>query len=191
MGDAEAKDNGCLIYSVGSGGKFQFEDGMYSRLGGLCEIHVFDPGNYAKERPDLEDKNVHFHKWGFKSSYDAEYKPNVNYGEFFTVQDTLEKLGHVGRTIDIFKIDCEYCEWHCYKDWFVPDIRMLIVETHQLPEVEKNVLDFFYGLQKANFYLYHKEPNIHPKAKGEGIEWAYIRLHPDFIKNETVVSVKG
>jgi hypothetical protein len=33
--------------------------------------------------------------------------------------------------------------------------------------------------KKLTSWLYHKEPNIHPKAKGEGIEWAYIRLSPD------------
>jgi hypothetical protein len=35
-------------------------------------------------------------------------------------------------------------------------------------------------MQKENFYLFHKEPNIHPKAGGRGIEWGYIKLHPDF-----------
>lgn len=124
-------------------------------------------------------------KWGFKSTYDTAYKPVVNYGEFFSVEETLEKLGHQGRTIDIFKIDCEYCEWYCFEDWFNLDIRLLLVETHGLPNKTKTALDYFYGFQKANFYLYHKEPNIHPKAKGEGIEWAYIKLHPDFGVNET------
>lgn len=176
---------GCLIYSVGSGGKWQFEDGMYERLNGLCEIHVFDPGNWAKDRSDLESRNVHFHKWGFRSSYDEKYKPVVNYGEFFSVAETIKKLGHEGRTIDIFKIDCEFCEWYCFRDWFDIDIRLLLVETHSLPEDRQVALDYFYGFQKANFLLYHKEPNIHPKAKGEGIEWAYIKLHPDFLKNDT------
>jgi hypothetical protein len=52
-----------------------------------------------------------------------------------------------------------------------------LVETHEAPE---NVLDFFDGMQKENFYLFHKEPNIHPRAAGRGIEWSYIRLHPNF-----------
>lgn len=57
-----AEKAGCLIYSVGSGGKWQFEDGMYEMLDGLCEIHVFDPGNFAKFRDDLVGRNVHFRK---------------------------------------------------------------------------------------------------------------------------------
>jgi hypothetical protein len=180
----------CLVYSIGSGGKFQFEDGMYEMLGSVCEIHVFDPGNWTKDRPDLVTKNIHFHKWGLSSSYDKDYKPVVRYGIFLPLQETIRRLGHVGRTIDIFKIDCESCEWATFQDWFELDIRILLVETHSLPTNTQTALDFFYGFQNANFFLYHKEPNIHPKAKGEGIEWAYIRLHPDFIRNDNSSSME-
>jgi hypothetical protein len=186
----DPKKAGCLIYSVGSGGKWQFEDGIFAMFGTLCEIHVFDPGNWAKDRSDLEARNVHFHKWGFRSSYDDGYKPVTKYGEFFSLNETLTKLGHDGRTIDIFKIDCEFCEWHCFRDWFDVDIRVLLVETHSLPANRQTALSFFYGFQKANFLLYHKEPNIHPKAKGEGIEWAYIRLSPDFMTNNKTENVR-
>ena len=44
----------CLIYSVGSNGNYQFEDGLYEHLGhGMCEIHIFD---YSKDysRPENE-----------------------------------------------------------------------------------------------------------------------------------------
>ena len=151
-------------------------------LGTECEIHIFDPGDFSKDRPDFfgSHNNVYFHKWGFRSTYDETYKPVVNYGDFFTMDETMEKLGHTGRTIDIFKIDCEFCEWFSFKDWFRFDVRQILVETHGLPEKQQTALDFFYGFQQSHFYLYHKEPNIHPRAKGEGIEWAYIRLDPEF-----------
>ena len=182
---------GCLVYSVGCGGKYHLEEGLFDLLGPICEIHVFDPGNFGKERPDLfqnKSKNMHFHKWGFRSSYDNTYQPVVDYGEFITLEETLVKLGHKDRPIDVFKIDCEFCEWYSFRDWYKVDIRQLLVETHDLPKHGKQALEFFDGFQEQNFYLYHKEPNIHPKASGKGIEWAYIRLHPDFIKgtNETV-----
>jgi len=180
---------GCLVYSVGSGGKFQFEDGLYDIVGNTCEIHIFDPYNFEKFRDDLKDKNMHFHKWGFISSYDGDNGITAK-GEFRTLKDTMKKLGHEGQTIDIFKIDCESCEWYSFKDWFEVDIRQVLVETHSLPPESDTALNFFYGFQRANFFLYHKEPNIHPRAHGEGIEWAYIRLHPDFIKNETAVATR-
>lgn len=180
----KAKGESCLIYSVGSGGKWEFEDGMYDFFGNnsrVCEIHVFDPGNFEKLRDiNLAERNVHFHKWGLKSSYDDTYKPNVDYGEFFTLAETLQRLNHTERTIDIFKIDCESCEWYSWKDWIRADIRQLLVETHDLPPDPLKGLDYFYGLQRAGFYMFHKEPNIHPKAAGNGIEWAYIRLSPAF-----------
>jgi len=173
---------GCLVYSVGCAGKYHLEDGLYELLGPVCEIHVFDPGNFARD--DLKDKNMHYHPWGFRSSYDDTYKPFAR-GEFRTLQETMEELGHVGRTIDIFKIDCEYCEWYSFRDWYDVDIRQVMVETHSLPNRTELILDFFYGFQQHDFYLFHKEPNIHPNAKGDGIEWAYIRLHPDFHPNVT------
>jgi len=177
----------CLIYSVGSGGKWEFEDGMYELLEhDACEIHVFDPGNFGKLRKypeEMEERNIHFHHWGLKSSYDDTYTPNVDYGRFISLQETLEELGHVGRVIDVFKIDCESCEWSSWKDWIdrsKVDIRQLLVETHNLPDDALQGLDYFYGLQQAGFYLFHKEPNIHPKAMGNGIEWGYVRLSKDF-----------
>ena len=73
------KENaGCLIYSIGSGGKWHFEGGMYDMLNGLCEIHVFDPGDWSKGHDDLKERNVHFHKWGLGSSYDKSFTPVVS-----------------------------------------------------------------------------------------------------------------
>ena len=47
----------------------------------------------------------HYHAWGLKSSYvDIEIPFKA---EFLSLQETLQRLGHVGRRIDIFKIDCE------------------------------------------------------------------------------------
>ena len=32
----------CLIYSIGSAGQYQWEEGLVQRLGSHCEIHVFE-----------------------------------------------------------------------------------------------------------------------------------------------------
>eukprot|EP00979_Chaetoceros_neogracilis_P016330 scaffold7697_cov264-Chaetoceros_neogracile.AAC.22 len=76
---------GCVIYSVGSCGDFSFEEGLQNLLGkDICEIHIFDMGDYGGGMP----KNMNMH---------------ITNGE-------LHDLGHLHLpAIDIFKIDCEGC----------------------------------------------------------------------------------
>ena len=73
-----------------------------------------------------------------KSSYDLESKsvvwPKGRGGVFNTFDETLDKLDRRDRTIDIFKIDCEGCEWSTYKDWIGFGFRQILVETHGVPQ---------------------------------------------------------
>jgi Methyltransferase domain len=97
--------NKCLVYSVGCNGNYAFEDGLVDLLGaGTCEIHVFDIKPHFGRPNDNVTNNVHFHPFGLKSSYGPEKK-----GKLLTLQETMNSLGHQGRAIDIFKIDCEGC----------------------------------------------------------------------------------
>ena len=98
------------------------------------------------------------------------------------IQDTIKELGHEGRTIDIFKIDCEGCEWYSYKDWVqdpAVDIRQIQVEVHDTPDL---VHDFFQSIHNANFAMFHKEPNIQ-WAAGNCVEFAFLKLAPSFFKD--------
>ncbi|CAB9507752.1 Pfam:DUF672 [Seminavis robusta] len=207
----------CLIYSVGSAGKYEWEEALaksFMKEGqttqqSTCEIHVFDfSKNYTKEG-HASELNIHFHQWGLKSSYDDSLLDAWRVKQrdrLFTLPEIMEKLGHTGYTIDILKIDCEFCEWFTYEDWLKPelDIRQLLLEVHNLPtslpDPQKNKggryfpvsmslspNKFFDGLEKAGFAMFSKEPNIHPLAQGNGVEFAYIKLHPDFFKAEEVV----
>jgi hypothetical protein len=113
-GSFENDPTDCLIYSIGSNGNYRFEDGLYELLGAdgtVCEVHIFDPGNY--DRPENAGKSMHYHNWGLKSSYSDDYqiKANRGRGQYYSFQEIQEQLGHRDRTIDIFKIDCEGCEW--------------------------------------------------------------------------------
>jgi hypothetical protein len=102
-----AKD--CLIYSIGSNGEYDFEEGLLQELGLTskvsCEIHVFDFGGY--ERPEDAAKNIHYHQWGLQGVGASASKGKREMKSF---PDILKTLGHENRTIDILKIDCEGCE---------------------------------------------------------------------------------
>lgn len=82
----------------------------------MCEVHVFDFGTYNNskfDRSTREKMNIHLHPWGLGSSYSKKYRWRaIERGEqFLPFQEIRKRLGHENRTIDIFKIDCESCEW--------------------------------------------------------------------------------
>lgn len=162
----------CLIYSVGSNGNFEFEDGLVGYVGKICEIHIFD---YSEDynRKDNEERNMHFHQLGLQGS-------QQNRGEqFASFQEILTKLGHENRTIDILKIDCEGCEWDTYRDWIGYDIRQVLVETHRLPSNTTLGFDFFNSFKQNSLVMFSKEVNGH--GRGECYEFSYLKLHPDFL----------
>ncbi|CAB9497487.1 Pfam:DUF672 [Seminavis robusta] len=212
-GDSQQQTN-CLIYSIGSAGKYEWEVALarffmkegQETLQTTCEIHVFD---YSKDYTipgHAEVLNIHFHQWGLKSSYDDSLPKAFKMREpalrrLFTLPEMMAKLGHTHHTIDILKVDCEFCEWFTYRDWLKPDlnIRQLLIETHNLPTslpdpqqnkggrffpVSTDVApsQFFDDIENAGFAMYSKEPNIHPQAQGNGVEFAYVKLHPDFFE---------
>jgi hypothetical protein len=183
-----------VVYSIGSEGKYEWEDSLIDEIGSKhCEIHVFDPGDYARPG-DPEKNNIHYHAWGLKSSYDEAYNAKITRNALngtqpalLSFQETVQMLGHEGRTIDILKIDCERCEWANYKDWISADIRQILIETHGVPSpVEGNgwhqapmqVADFFDAFRANNFAMFSKEVNVH--GGGSCVEFSYMKLHPDF-----------
>jgi len=178
--------NGCLVYSIGSAGNFEFETGLQKafRVGddayqNSCEVHVFDIEDFSGETPE----GLFFHNWGLESSTDprtaqGDQRQAENEPVFKSFQETVANLGHQGRVIDIFKIDCEGCEWRIYQDLIEAqvDIRQILVEVHMSPP---SAINFFDSLQQAGFVTFHKEPNI-IFGGGNCQEYAMIKLAPEF-----------
>ncbi|CAJ1933666.1 unnamed protein product [Cylindrotheca closterium] len=94
----------------------------------------------------------------------------------------MKELGHANRTIDLFKIDCEWCEWFTYEQWLNQDIRQILVETHNAPM--PNVQDFFYKLHDAGFVIFNKEANY--QNGGGGVEYGFLKLSTDFFVDGSV-----
>ncbi|GKY94337.1 hypothetical protein MPSEU_000399600 [Mayamaea pseudoterrestris] len=188
------KRNDCLVYSVGSAGNYMFEDGLNEIVGNKhCEIHVFDPNPKLARPDDVETKNIHYHAWGLKSSYTAQN--GHNRWETYSLAEVQQRLGHVGRRIDIFKIDCEGCEWTSYKDWINEsvDIRQILIEVHAANGREAagvKLNDFFQEFFNKGFVPFAKEPNTLPAAQPAGTmyEYAFVKLAPSFFEKQLVIN---
>ena len=172
-GETETPNSRCLIYSIGSNGNYEFEDGMVQYLGpDVCEIHIFDYSN-DYDRTENAAKNIHFHQLGLQGSQQSRGN------QFASFPEILKRLGHEGRAIDIFKIDCEGCEWDTFQDWVGYDIRQVLVEAHRLPSNVTLGFQFFDSFKENNLMMFSKEVNGF--GGGEYYEFSYVKLHPSFL----------
>jgi len=182
------KYNDCLIYSIGSQGDFSFEVALqkYLNNGSLCEVHIFDWGNYESKMP--KGLNLHYHKWGLKGTNDTisgdegqSFEPR----QYYTLAEIVKQLGHERRrAIDIFKIDCEGCEWDTVQDWMgpsIPIIHQIQVEVHKMPH--QKILPFFDGLLNNGYVIFHKEANI--EFSDNCIEFSFLKLDKAFFTNHS------
>jgi len=99
-----------------------------------------------------------------------------------SLKETIQELGHdqlSSNTIDIFKIDCEGCEWETFQEWFdesIPHLQQILVEVHQAPK--DHVLDFFDGMKDEGYVTFHKESNI--EFDPGCLEYGFMKLRKDF-----------
>jgi len=183
-----ASQKECIVYSVGSNGDFSFEAAIQKLLP-QCEIHVFDFSNFAYRVP--KSLNITYHVWGLKPVQDENItvtksspwvgntlwrsKPELDWKTF---PEIVSLLGHTGKVIDIFKIDCEGCEFYTYKDWFEAsaEIRQILVEVHGTPNI---VNTFFSHIRSENYVMFHKEPNIE-WSDGNCEEFSFLKMSSSF-----------
>ena len=169
---------GCVVYSIGSNGNFLFELGMQRTVCvGTCEYHIFDMDDYSDEMPK-ELQNAHYHQWGMKAQADDGQQTKK---KFYGLKDTIKMLGHDKLdAIDVFKIDCEGCEWKTFDTWLdpdIPDLMQILVELHKPPA--SIATRFFDSIQAAGYARFHKEVNtICPWAGA--VEYGFLKLSKDF-----------
>jgi len=174
----------CLVYSVGSNGKFGFEQDIMNRISPSCEVHTFDPAPAGSGLP----QGASYHQWPL--GVDGTSVQGV---EAKSLAKTADELGHKNRTIDIFKIDCEGCEWTTYDSWFDGglDIRQIQVELHwpHLPgnspsDKATKAHKFYNYLFDRGYVVFSKEPNT-LGCSGECIEYSFLKLSPAFGQNHS------
>jgi len=180
--------NGCLVYSMGHHGErpthkenpnyfdFSYELNLLDILGGpgSCEIHIFD--SWLVDYKGLTPQGLILHPWGLEGKVDAY----LGRRDFMTLEETVEHLNHSGMEIDIFKLDCEACEWHTFREWFdVPVVmRQILVELHGAPKFSDN---FFETLEENSFVIFHREADT--QYGGIWQEYSFLRLSPDFFED--------
>ena len=181
---------GCVVYSVGSNGDFTFETGLEKEIGeGVCEFHIFDFGGYGYKMKQSGLERAFYHEWGLEKQKPNTQSPpvpskrmiNGKQAQFYGLHDTIKLLGHAKLdVIDIFKIDCESCEWETYNDWLsseIPILHQIQVEVHKAPK--EVAINFFTSLETAGYLRFHKEPNIQwgPSC----IEYAFLKVDKTFV----------
>ena len=179
-----ANDRDCLVYSIGSNNHFDFEQAVFEEVSSDCEIHVFDHTVNTLQLLSKVRKpwNVYFHHYGLAA---------VTEGKMKSLSDIVQTLGHVGRTIDVFKVDCEGCEWSTYKSWFQARvwISQILIEVHQgtnssiIPQ-SPTAKQFFTRMHEEGFRIFHKEPNTQYSGLEDlCVEFAFVRLPSSVLKS--------
>ena len=128
-------------------------------------------------------KRAHYHQWGL-AKQDENVGMPVPGKTIYGLRDTVKLLGHEDLdVIDIFKIDCELCEWDTYMDWLadgIPLLHQIQVETHGVPG--EKALGFFDTFEAAGYLRYHKEANIllaeQCRKFGLCLEYGMVKVRP-------------
>lgn len=161
-----SRGSDCIVYSIGSNGDYGFEEFVHEEISPDCKIFTVDQNdwNHYTSHPPPPYVTYVTHRIG--------PLPDT------PVHQIVEKLGHTNKTIDLFKIDCEGCEWETFEHWFERgvNIRQVLVELHNTGDGRAH--DFFDFLSRLGYVIFHKEANI--LAGGSCIEFGLIKLDPEF-----------
>ena len=122
----------CIVYSMGSGQRFAFEERVRTLAPG-CEIHTFDPTTTSSSK-----ETDHPHGKEFYDQYHDEYGfggvDSTNDGRFpvKSLATIMKELNHTH--VDYLKVDVEGYEWDflSHVDWNTTKVGQILVELHPL-----------------------------------------------------------
>ncbi|KAG5189550.1 methyltransferase domain-containing protein [Tribonema minus] len=174
----------CLVYSIGSHEEDGFEQGIL-KVAPHCEVHTFDPTSDPKIMAAMSAKGgYHFHLMGLGSQAQSDAGEVLVHGPLKTLQEIMAQLGHTGRTLDVFKIDCEGCEWDTMSaQLFGPmskgelKVGQLQIELHLSGTPAKplrTIQHFFEAADTAGLRVFHKERNQWGCLGWKCLEYAFV-----------------
>lgn len=189
----------CLVYSFGSHGHYEFEMGIYERIG--CEIHTFDPFTLGVA-PPIE--SIHTHPWGLAmSDYETPPLPwwNNEQKVMRSLESIVNSLGHKHKEIDILKVDIDGVEFGIFdnpKFWAVMRsneivFKQLLIEIHfEGISTDRFTPDFLTAhnekkglntgesidqmlrvITSNGYAMFHKEVNL---AANDACEYSFVKL---------------
>jgi hypothetical protein len=129
--------SGCLVYTVGIGNDWRFEDRMAQHG---CEVHSFDPTEHLLQLHYAHAQSgVSFYPWGIHGARGCRAvaeNASLTPGTMLTLKQLMGRLGHAHRKLHVLKIDCEGCEWEVFDHLrrlhprILSRIKLLLLELH-------------------------------------------------------------
>lgn len=158
-------NNNCTVLSIGSYNDFGFENAIVNNYG--CNVSTFD---HTVSNP-TPPSQVSFYPFGIATKSEGQLK---------TINQLSEIAGlHNKSLIDVFKIDCEGCEYDLFSDtntleFMSRRIRQLSVEIHWNNNAD--AISLIYGnLIKNGFRCFSKEPNL--LCQSCATEFSFLNLN--------------
>ncbi|CAI5946659.1 unnamed protein product [Closterium sp. NIES-65] len=153
------------VFSIGSHGDPSFEQAVQKII--HAKPYTFDPFLNASTLAEMQSQPfMRFRNAGLVGSRTkanaTRHFPGVT---FVTLEEGMQQAGR--DYIDIFKIDCEGCEYPVLDDLMErytarrnPPIGQLLVEFHGA-STQAVMEKYFYGIQNMGFRLFHVERNAY------------------------------
>lgn len=161
-------NDSALVYSFGSNGDTQFEDGMREKLH-TPNIYIFDPTLNKNQKASVLKKSHHLIESGLTKNNMNSFPAR---GTKFRAQSLpmhMAQLGHSSRYLDVLKIDVESSEYISFMGLVIGDCASATVKVGQV-QIElhhpHNVLTpdltikrLFHSLYSCGMLLFSKEGN--------------------------------
>lgn len=113
----QSKEPKCLVYSFGINDNTKWEEKIAKEFG--CDVFAFDPT--SKFKKDVAP-GVTFHQLGLQGAgVDVSKTHSLSYdaldpSKLKTLGEIIKLMGHEGRNIDIWRLDCKGCEHGVLKE---------------------------------------------------------------------------